>query len=139
MPVCSAIKANGQRCKLPAAGTSGFCCALDSQTSDARSKRASGGGQAKAARRVGELWEEIRAVIDGVESERLSPPQGNSMLRGFNSLIALARLNIEQSELEISQRRLELDEEERTELVGRMEALEQALIERKRTGGSYGA
>jgi predicted nuclease with TOPRIM domain len=71
------------------------------------------------------LWDEVRAVIDGVESERLSPPQANSMVRAYSTLIALERLRIEESELEIQQRRLRLDEEERTELRARLEELEQ--------------
>ncbi len=54
------------------------------------------------------------------------------MLRGHTTLIALSRLDIEQSELEIARRRLELDEEERTKLTERLEALEEAL---KRTQG----
>jgi len=93
---------------------------------------ASRGGRGKAAKRTAVLWDEVRGVIEGAESERLSPPQANSMLRGHTTLIALSRLDIEQSELEIARRRLELDEEERTKLTERLEALEEAL---KRTQG----
>ena len=77
------------------------------------------------------LWDEVRAVIEGVETERLSPPQANSMVRGYTTLIALSRLDIEQAELEIARRRLELDEEERTEVRARLEELEQHVEERK--------
>jgi len=49
------------------------------------------------------------------------------MLRGFNTLIALDRLDVERSELEIQQRRLELDEQERRELVVEMEELREMI------------
>jgi hypothetical protein len=41
-------------------------------------------------------------VIAKVELGELEPPQGNTMLRGFNTLIALDRLDVERSELEIA-------------------------------------
>jgi len=66
-------------------------------------------------------------VIAKVESGELEPPQGNTMLRGFNTLIALDRLDVERSELEIQQRRLELDEQERRELVVEMEELREMI------------
>jgi hypothetical protein len=53
------------------------------------------------------------------------------MVRGYGTLIQLSRLDIEQAELDITRRRLELDEEERTELRTRLEELEQH-IETKR-------
>jgi predicted nuclease with TOPRIM domain len=76
---------------------------------------------------VAVLWDEVRSVIEGVEAERLSPQQGNTMVRGYGTLIQLSRLDIEQAELDIARRRLELDEEERTELRTRLEELEQHL------------
>ena len=66
-------------------------------------------------------------MIAKVESGQLEPPQGNTMLRGFNTLIALDRLDVERSELEIQQRRLELDEQERRELVVEMEELREMI------------
>jgi hypothetical protein len=53
------------------------------------------------------------------------------MLRGYNTLIGLSKLEIEQAELEIHQRRLELDEQERLELVVRLEELERLEKARK--------
>jgi hypothetical protein len=76
---------------------------------------------------VAVLWDEVREVIKSVESGALEPPQGNTMLRGYNTLIALDRLDVERSELEIAQRRLELDEQERLELIERLERVEEAL------------
>ena len=131
-PRCSATKANGEACTLPEAGQHGLCWAHAPENAEKRRRVASRGGRGKAAKRTAVLWDEVRGVIEGAESERLSPPQANSMLRGHTTLIALSRLDIEQSELEIARRRLELDEEERTKLTERLEALEEAL---KRTQG----
>nr|MBA2712782.1 hypothetical protein [Rubrobacteraceae bacterium] len=103
-----------------------------------RRKRAQRGGKGKAAKRVSILWDEVRAVIEGVETERLSPPQANSMVRAYGTLIALERLRIEESDLEIAQRRLALDEEERTEIRARLEELEEAL-QRQKGEWRYGA
>ncbi len=128
---CTANKANGEACTLPATGQHGLCWAHAPENAEKRRRVASRGGRGKAAKRVSVLWDEVRGVIEGVESERLSPPQANSMVRAYTTLIALSRLDIEQAELEIARRRLELDEEERTELRTRLEAIEEALDQRK--------
>jgi hypothetical protein len=135
-PVCSATKADGEACTLPAQGQHGLCWAHDPANREARRKVAARGGRGKAAKRVAVLWDEVRGFIDGVESERLSPPQANSMVRAYTTLIALARLDIEQAELEIARRRLELDEEERTELKTRLEELEQHIQSRSSPWGA---
>jgi hypothetical protein len=136
--VCTATKGNGERCKLAAMPQQQYCWAHAPENAEKRRKVASRGGRGKAAKKVTILWDKVQAVIDDVEARRLTPGQGNTMLRGYNTLIDLAKLDIEQGELEISQRRLELDEEERTELRGRLEELEDA--ERRRKGmGIYGA
>ena len=127
MSVCTATKRNGEPCTLPATGKHGTCWAHDPSTAEQRRRRASRGGRGKAAKRVALLWDEVRAVIAKVESGELEPPQGNTMLRGFNTLIALDRLDVERSELEIQQRRLELDEQERRELVVEMEELREMI------------
>jgi hypothetical protein len=136
MAICTATKRNGEPCTLPAIGQQPYCWAHSPETAQKRKRIASRGGKGKAARRVTVLWDEVRDVIAGVETGRLEPPQGNTMLRGYGVLIELAKLDIEQSELEIAQRRLDLDEQERLELLGRLEALEQALGQNR--GSHYG-
>ena len=131
MGVCTATKRNGEPCTLPANGKHGLCWAHDPSTADARRKRASRGGKGKAARRVAGLWDKVEDVIVGVEAERLTPSQGNTMIKGYTTLIALDRLDVERSELEIAQRRLELDVQERTELVERLEELELTMEARR--------
>jgi hypothetical protein len=80
----------------------------------------------------------VQDVIKGVESGRLEPPQGNTMLRGYNTLIALDRLDVARSELEIAQRRLELDEQERLELMREVEELRDLAAMNRERNGYYG-
>ena len=131
MAVCTALKRNGEPCTLPAIGKQDTCWAHSPETTEARRRRASRGGKGKAARRVAGLWDRVEDVIVGVEAERLTPSQGNTMLKGFGTLIALDRLDVERSELEIAQRRLELDVQERTQIVARLEELEVLMAARK--------
>ncbi len=137
-PRCTATKGNGEACTLPATGQHGLCWAHAPENAEKRRRVASRGGRGKAAKRVSVLWDEVRSVIEGVESERLSPPQANSMVRAYATLISLSRLDIEQAELEIARRRLELDEEERTEFRTRLEVLEEGL-EQQKGDRRYGA
>src|SRR3712207_498878 len=131
MDVCSSTTRDGTRCTLPVNGKHGLCWAHSPETAEARRERASRGGKGKAARKVAALWDKVEDVIVGVEAERLSPSQGNTMIKGYTTLIALDRLDVERSELEIAQRRLELDVQERLELVRRLEELEQLMAARK--------
>ena len=131
MAVCTALKRNGEPCTLPAIGKQDTCWAHSPETTEARRRRASRGGKGKAARRVAGLWDRVEDVIVGVEAERLTPSQGNTMIKGYTTLIALDRLDVERSELEIAQRRLELDVQERTELVERLEELELTMEARR--------
>jgi hypothetical protein len=138
MGVCRATKANGDGCKLPATGQHGYCWAHSPETAHQRKRIASRGGKGKANRKTAALWERVEAVIEGVEIRRLTPGQGNTMLRGYNTLIELAKLEIEQSELEIAQRRLDLDEEERLELIKEIEQLRDLAAMNRQGNGHYG-
>jgi hypothetical protein len=137
MAVCTARKRNGEACTLPAIGKQETCWAHSPETAEARRKRASRGGKGKAARRVAGLWDKVEDVIVGVEAERLSPSQGNTMIKGYTTLIALDRLDVERSELDIAERRLALDVQERTELLARLEELEQLMAAKR--GDRWGA
>ncbi len=131
MAVCGGFKRNGAQCTATVEPPQRFCWWHDPANKEERRKAAAKGGKGKAHRKITALWDEVEKVIAGVESERLSPPQGNTMIRGYGTLISLARLDVEQAELEIAQRRLELDEQERLELLSRIESLEETERLRK--------
>jgi hypothetical protein len=132
------LKPKRPGCSCSADGSVTGCYHHDPKRQADRRRNATKGGKGKAARRVAALWDEVQDVIRGVESGRLEPPQANSMLRGFNTLIALDRLDVERSELEIQQRRLELDEEERLELIKEIEELRDLAAMNKERNGYYG-
>jgi hypothetical protein len=131
------LKPKRPGCSCSADGSVTGCYHHDPKRQADRRRNATKGGKGKAARRVA-LWDEVQDVIRGVKSGRLEPPQANSMLRGFNTLIALDRLDVERSELEIQQRRLELDEEERLELIKEIEELRDLAAMNKERNGYYG-
>jgi hypothetical protein len=81
----------------PLTGSTAIVGSNDPTTAEARRKRASRGGKGRAAERVAVLWDEVRAVIEGVEGRRLTLGQGNTMIRGYNTLIDLTKLDIEQA------------------------------------------
>ena len=55
MARCTAIKANGERCRLDATGKQDTCWAHSPENSEKRRKRASRGGRAKANRELPQL------------------------------------------------------------------------------------
>jgi phosphoglycolate phosphatase-like HAD superfamily hydrolase len=130
-PICRATKANAEPCKAPAVGQHGLCWGHAPENAAERRRVASRGGKGKKARRTNELWDEIKRVIHKVEAEEISPQVGNTMLRGYSSLLGLARYQLEESELEIHQRRLEMDEQERGELLAEIEEMRELLQARK--------
>jgi hypothetical protein len=132
MGVCAGYKRDGSQCTATVEPPQSYCWWHDPANKEERKRAAAKDGRGKAHRRVATLWEKVEDVIGGVEAESLSPSQGNTMIKGFTTLIALARLDVEQAELAIAERRLELDVEERQELLGRLEVLEEMLEENKR-------
>jgi hypothetical protein len=132
MGVCAGYKRDGSQCTATVEPPQSYCWWHDPANKEERKRAAAKGGRGKAHRRVAALWAKVEDVIGGVEAESLSPSQGNTMIKGFTTLIALARLDVEQAELAIAERRLELDVEERQELLGRLEVLEEMLEENKR-------
>jgi hypothetical protein len=131
MGVCAGYKRDGSQCTATVEPPQRYCWWHDPANKEERKRAAAKGGKGKAHRRVAALWEKVEDVIGGVEAEHLSPSQGNTMIKGFTTLIALARLDVEQAELAIAERRLELDEQERTELLARFEELEQLMAARR--------
>ena len=136
---CTATKRDGARCRLPVTGSNGLLCwAHDEANAEERRRTAARGGRGKAARKIGELHADVEAVIADVKTERLSPAQGQALKGLYGVLIALERLHIERDELEIAQRRLELDVEERTQLKRQVEELEAAAAAQNGRRGAWG-
>jgi hypothetical protein len=75
------------------------------------------GGRGRGGGEISELKGQVRAVIGGVLSGRLTTKAGAVALQGYNTLLKAAKV--------------ELDIREQTELVGRLEAIEEAQVAEK--------
>jgi hypothetical protein len=92
MNQCSAKKANGERCTLPANGQHGLCWAHDPRNREKRRQTASRGGRGRATKEVRDLKTDVRELIGKVEGGAVDPTSGNTMIRGYSVLIDLIKL-----------------------------------------------
>jgi hypothetical protein len=87
MRQCTAIKANGERCTLPANGQQSLCWTHDPANAERRRQAASRGGKAKAAREVRDLKAEIRNVIADVKTGELDRNDASVMIQAYRALL----------------------------------------------------
>ncbi len=91
MTTCARIKANGERCKLVAAGSSEWCYQhrpdLATERRSNASKGGRSGGRGRPQTETSALKKEIRSVIGGVLSGKIPQGQGAVALQGYNSLL----------------------------------------------------
>jgi hypothetical protein len=105
MPVCAAIKPNGERCKGAATGSHGYCWSHAPENAAVRRKQASRAarGKASGAKEVRALKTEIKGLIDEVKVGELDRNDAGVMIQGFRTLkdlIELERRIKETEELE---------------------------------------
>jgi len=129
MSQCVGIKAEGGRCRAQAIADSEWCFNHHPNYEEQRRRRASRGGRRGGRGRPGgdlvDLKRDVRKVIDDVLAGKVLQGPGAVALQGFNVLLRASKL--------------ELDIREQTELIERMEALEETLLERQNRGSGYGA
>ncbi len=118
----------GGRCKGIAIDGFGLCHAHHPDRAEQRRRAASKGGQRGGRGRPGadlsDLKREVRAVIAGVLEGKVPQGPGAVALQGYNTLLRAAKV--------------EMDIREQTELIERLEALEEAS-EGQRGGRRWGA
>jgi hypothetical protein len=122
-PRCTAIKAGGGRCSLPAQPRQDTCWSHSRETAGERRKNAAAGGKARSRRPPDELERaktEIRAVTMGVLNGQVDRAIGGTVLHGFN--VFLRSIEI--------QRKLD----RQAELEDRIRMLEEELERRRRQG-----
>ena len=113
MNICSATKANGEPCTVPANGQHGLCWAHDPANREKRRRTASRGGKAKANKELADTKREVRTIIAGVLSGRVDRNVGSVCFQGYRTLLQAITT--------------ELAVKEQLELTERLEALEEAL------------
>jgi hypothetical protein len=102
MSRCSATKANGEPCTLPANGSHGLCWAHAPENAEKRRRAASKAARSKGNREVATLKEEIKSVIADVKAGDLDRNDAAVMIQGYRALkdfIALERQVRETDEL----------------------------------------
>ncbi len=128
MASCAGIKADGGRCRGQAIRGIEYCFSHSPAHAEARKQRARKGGKRGGRGRPGvgllELKRDVRQLIDDVLDGSIRPGLGAVALQGYNTLLRAAKV--------------ELDIREQTELIGRLEALEQAAEGQRRGGRRWG-
>ena len=87
MKQCSATKANGERCALPANGSHGLCWTHAPENAAKRRRNASKAATAKADREVREIKAEIRDLIAMVREGGFEPAAANTINRLYQTLL----------------------------------------------------
>lgn len=121
MAGCSAIKANGERCKGTARGPRGYCWAHDPANADARKRAASSGGRGRSGKGdIKDVKGWLLKLAQDVEEGKLEAKDGTAVSQILN--IYLRGVETERK----------LKEQE--ELAERLEALESVLKDRRKAG-----
>ena len=126
MAQCGAIKANGQRCKGIAIGSSQWCYQHSPAYAEERRHNASKGGRRGGRGRPGPAgeFEEVKALLRKLTEEVLSGKRDKGVATVANQL-----LNTRLRALELERRWKEVEE-----LEGRLEAVENILKGRPKAG-----
>jgi len=87
MSQCSATKANGERCTLPAKGSHGLCWTHAPENAGKRRRNASKAARAKADKEIRETKAEIRELVCLVREEDFDVSKANSINRLYQTLL----------------------------------------------------
>ena len=128
MASCSAIKADGGRCRAIAIGDSYWCHAHHPDRAERRSRAASRGGRRGGRGRplleLGEIKDRIREMAEDVRAGKMDRSDAAVCGQLYGTLIRCVSV--------------ELKAREQLELIERVEELER-LLESKKEGGRWGA
>ena len=113
MPQCSAIKRNGERCRVSVETGVELCWAHDPRNASQRKRITSRAGKSKPSRELIDIKHDIRAVVEAVRDGSIESRVGGVVFQGYNTL--LKALDVERRWYETGQ------------LEERLEELEEAL------------
>jgi hypothetical protein len=130
MAQCARIKADGNRCKLPARGSNGLCYFHDPAMAGRRKRQATragkAGGRGRPQGEVAQIKDKLRKIAKDVLDPKSNVGRGDAAV----AIQAYAQI--------MNCIRTELKQREQEDLVERLESLESALAARKQ-GYGYGA
>ncbi len=128
MSVCSGIRADGGRCRAQPMRDSSYCLNHDPARAEENKRRSSKGGKRGGRGRpqveLTNIKTQLQDLVDGVLDGQLERSTGSAVAQILN--VYLRAVSVE------------LQVREQLELLGRLEALEEALEERK-AQSRYGA
>jgi hypothetical protein len=87
MNQCSATKANGARCTLPAKGSQEFCWSHAPENAAKRRRNASKAATAKADKEIRQTKAEIRELVRMVREEDFDVSKANTINRLYQTLL----------------------------------------------------
>jgi len=87
MNQCSATKANGERCMLPANGAHGLCWSHAPENAAKRRRNASRAASIKADKEIRETKVEIRDLVKAVREEDFDVSKANAINRLYQTLL----------------------------------------------------
>jgi hypothetical protein len=87
--ICTATKANGDPCTLPATGQQGVCWAHDERYAARRRATASKGGRAKATPLARSLHAQLEKLAEDVANGDLAPYRAAVIVQALNTRIRL--------------------------------------------------
>ena len=126
MTLCSAIRADGGRCKAQAMRNSAFCLGHDPDQAEARRRRASKGGKRGGRGRPQAELQDLKRRLSDLADDVLAGKVNRS-----SAAVAGQLLNTYIRAVSV-----ELKAREQLELIERLEMLEEALAQK---GNRYGA
>jgi hypothetical protein len=84
---CSATKANGERCTLPAKGSHELCWTHAPENAEKRRRNASKAATAKADKEIRDTKAEIRELVRMVREEDFDVSKANAVNRLYQTLL----------------------------------------------------
>lgn len=125
MARCGFTKEDGRPCERIVKASQSYCYSHDHKRAGERRRNAARGGRAKASGEIGEIKAEIHDAIEDVQTGKLDKGVGAVVFQGYGMLLRAVSVG--------------LDVQERLELIGRVEELEEALERRKDGDNRWGA
>ena len=106
MATCSAIKADGERCKGIARAGSEWCPANDPARSEARRRAASKAGKARPSRDLADVKAQLRQLADQVLEGTVDKSRAAVAGQLYNTLIRAVSVELKAKEVEELEQRI---------------------------------
>ncbi len=137
MVKCGATKRDGSPCSLPAQGPNGLCWAHDPANADARRKGASRGGKSKPGSELALLKQKLIKLGDDLVAGKAHRGNASVAVAAYGTAVKVIEAETKLRELQESRLvETQLRVQEQTELIGRLEAIEESqAAERANVGG----